>query len=106
MPDEVPPIETPTPVPANTPPPENLPAPPASKLVLEGDVRGEHPPAPAPAPAPDPREARLRDEETRIAERERKLQEREDALRNAPVKKEKRKRHWSDPVFGNEEDEA
>lgn len=107
----VPPLEVPpaNPVPANPPPSENLPPPPAARLVHEGELRSEHEiEIERQALEVEERVTRLREEETAIAERERRIQEREDALRNTPpvpVKKVKRARGWTDPVFDNEEEQ-
>ena len=98
MSDEIPPPEIPgaqVPPPNQTPP--NIPAPPpATALVVKGEVKSER------ELALDRRETEVagresvtRDVENNLSDKERKLQEREAALRTTPTvpapKKEKRK---------------
>ena len=106
MNDEIPPPEVPgSPVPAqNQTPPAGVAAPPpTAELATKGEVTDERALAlERRERAAEEREKIAREEETRLAERERKIQERESFA--PPVKKVKRKPHWSDPVFNNGED--
>lgn len=108
MPDEIPPPEIPgAPVPPQGQTPPNLPPapPPAAALVTQGEVTDERALAlERRAAEMDRREAVALDVEKNLSEKERKIQERESALASVKPVKVKRKPHWSDPVFSDNEE--
>jgi|SRR5882724_4173584 len=110
MPDEIPQTPTGPQVVSPVPPVETKPhvpsAPPATNLIVHGEVKSERELAIERREAEIARrESTVKDVETNLSDKERKIQEREAALRTptpAPAPKKEKRRHFLSPLINTQ----